>query len=158
MNSFQHGVRTLGTKVQIIILFLCGLSFAIPPLTASADYSINTAPTGTPTDNNGWGRNAPAYELSAQSFTTSGAGDIGTITGAQLIKTGTPTDDVTASIQADSGGNPSGTPLGTSGAVDVQATTCGTEYTFTFSTPVAVSASTLYWVVFQRTGSTDSSN
>lgn len=144
------GTGTLGTKVRITTLFLIGILLTIPT-NAKADYTIDTAPTGSPALNNSFGR-SDGYSKAAQSFTTTQSGTITSISNLLISAVSSPADDVTISIQADSGGSPSGTALYTSNTIDPQGQNCTTEYTATFGTPPVLSASTMYWVVAQRTG------
>lgn len=69
-----------------------------------------------------------------------------------LAKTGAPADSVRVGIQADSGGVPSGSFLAsaTLGAGSIGGTAA--DYTFTLSSDVSLTASTTYWIVWERTG------
>jgi hypothetical protein len=90
-------------------------------------------------------RYQPASAVAVSSFT------------ARLKRVGSPVDNLVATVEADSSGSPSGTPLGTSTAVVMS--TIGTTYqdvTFTFSTPVTLTAGT-YYIKLARTGSMSSS-
>ncbi len=74
-----------------------------------------------------------------------------------LNKSGSPTSTVYVTIEADSSGNPSGTPLATSGLLnETTLTTTTLWYAFTFS-PIALTAGSTYWVVLNRS-TTDMTN
>src|SRR3990167_2404058 len=76
-----------------------------------------------------------------------------------LYKTGSPTDNVYLTIRTDSSGLPSGTILGTSGTIAGSSiATVGTEYTFTFTTPVLLSSGVTYHFVISRDGARDTAN
>ena len=107
-----------------------------------------------------WGNSTTTRQV-AFSFTTIKGMDLAKV-GCKLRKNGTPTDNITAYIYGDngSGTSPAGAILGTSGAVagsglDAESYTW-TE--FTFSTPVTLSAGTIYWIVLARAGALSSSN
>ena len=97
-------------------------------------------------------------DRAAQSFTATISGEIWTVA-ATMSKNGTPTDNVTFELQGDSGGSPDGVALA---SVTVAASTItaggNRQATLTFPTPATVVASTTYWIVAYRTGSTDASN
>lgn len=76
----------------------------------------------------------------------------------RLSKGGSPVDNLVVEIQSDSGGNPSGSVLATSGTINgATLTGTGTDYTFTFATPYAVAAGT-YHFVLKRSGGNDGTN
>lgn len=84
------------------------------------------------------------------SFTQDGARSIKRVA-LRLKKGGTLTAGkvLTLTIEADSAGDPSGTPLGTAGTVDIDTvvTTSFAWVVFTFATPVDVSDATVYHLV-----------
>lgn len=86
------------------------------------------------------------HQQVAQSFVATGA--VAAVTVYLVNSPGTPTDFV-AEIQTDSAGAPSGTVVGSTGAIPVFVSAG-------YSAPVAVSApcvnGTLYWLVIRRTG------
>lgn len=107
---------------------------------------------------NGYGYNgADGCSRFAIPFTTTDAGTVSAIA-YSARKVGSPSDDSKVGLMADSAGAPSNTYLdfGTN-AGSGMSTSCG-DFTATFSGPVSLSASTQYWVVFDRTGSTDANN
>lgn len=65
---------------------------------------------------------------------------------------GSGTTEVTVEIYADSAGVPTGSVLGTVTRSSLGITGSSVDYTFTFATPVSVSASTNYHVVVYRSG------
>lgn len=69
-----------------------------------------------------------------------------------LAKTGSPTDNAQISLQADSGGNPSGVALASGTIGGGSLTGAATDYTITLSADVTLTANTPYWLVFERTG------
>lgn len=99
--------------------------------------------------------NVSANQKVGQTFTTVGAIDV-TAIAFSFGKNGSPTDDVTVDIFATSGGNPTGTSLGTSNAIG--SASIGNVVTFTFPTPIALSATTLYAAVLSRSGAVDGTN
>ncbi len=103
--------------------------------------------------------NVSAQEAVGQSFTTVGAIDL-TCVRVALQKTGSPTDNISVEIHADASDSPSGTPLATATNVYNGAvmSTVASWLEFFFSTPLALSASTKYWIVIQRSAAVDLSN
>jgi hypothetical protein len=96
-------------------------------------------------------RSAAAQTKLAQSFQVTTAGLLDAIE-AQLRKIASPTGYEWFTIEADSGGAPSGTPLGTSEKIDVSTlqTTAGAAFqTVRFPTPVSLATGTTYWLVLQ---------
>jgi hypothetical protein len=98
----------------------------------------------------------------AQSFTgIAGAFSKVTFT---LKASGSPTGNITASLFADDGGTfgttgkPTGTALATSGTISASTINTGvdTPYTFTFSTPYAMTAGTVYWVAIEYSSGSSS--
>jgi hypothetical protein len=85
----------------------------------------------------------------AQSFTPSVTGSRIRVDLA-LKKNGSPSGNTWVTIQADSGGNPSGTALATSNNVDISTwDTISSWIQYDFSTPVNLNASTTYWLVLE---------
>ncbi len=87
----------------------------------------------------------------AQTFTTTATTTRLESVELYLNKTGSPSGNFTVGIYATSGGNPTGAALGT---VSLTANNVGASsnwYKFTFSTPVTVSASTVYAIVANAT-------
>ncbi len=104
---------------------------------------------------------AAANTKQAQSFIV---GHTGTITPTQLYPDNTPTigspsDGLTVTIEADSAGFPSGTPLA---SVNISAATwvagAGGLITITWGSPPSVTNGTTYWQVIKRQGALDASN
>lgn len=75
---------------------------------------------------------------------------------------GSPSDNCFVTIETDSAGSPSGTPIanGTSNNVAGSglSSTAGTYQTFSFSSAFSLSANTKYWIVLQRSSSLADSN
>ena len=78
----------------------------------------------------------------------------------QAYKVGSPTGVIYLTIEADSSGSPSGTPLATSDKIDVSLlTTTNTQWIrFVFRSPVTLAATTVYHVVINSTVATSISN
>jgi len=99
----------------------------------------------------------------AELITTTGAGDLTQVI-MSVAKVASPGDTVVVKVYANSGAVPTGAALGTSDALLPSQTNCPggssatRDETFTFSTPVALSASTDYWIALERTGSLDGTN
>jgi hypothetical protein len=76
-----------------------------------------------------------------------------------VYKVGTPTDNITVTIEGDDGGFPDGTPLAT-GTVAMSGldTSAGSESTVDLDVPVRFESGSVYYIVVERTGSLDSSN
>jgi len=94
----------------------------------------------------------------AQSFTTVDAFSFNSAV-VHLFKTGSPTDNVVADLYASSAGMPTGTSLGQATVVaasDIPATTTAT--TFTWPTPISLSAATQYCLVMSRSGTLGTTN
>jgi len=92
----------------------------------------------------------------AESFTTIGAGSIDALT-TRIGNPGSSVLDYVVSVQADAGGHPSGVDLGSSdsknAAVFGHGVACSqADNSWTFSTPVPLSASTVYWLVLIPSG------
>ena len=117
---------------------------------ADADMEESNSATTT----GGWGTTAIGYY--AQSFKFDHAQEILKLV-LKLGKEGSPTDNVTVGIKADSGGSPTGDFLGSQ---TFDGSTLGTlaEKTITLETTVSVAADTLYWIVVVRVGALDNSN
>ncbi len=74
-----------------------------------------------------------------------------------LRTTGAPTDDAVVEIQTDSAGSPSGSVVAT--VATVAGTSLNTTMTeYTYSTSIALTASTTYWLVVRRSGAVDAVN
>lgn len=99
---------------------------------------------------------AESSQRLAQSFLTSGAF---TASGAHaLVNTvGSPSDNLIAEIQTDSGGVPSGVAVGSSGLI-AASTLSGTPRWVSISLSASLSASTTYWLVLSRSGANDTTN
>lgn len=131
--------------------------------------------------NLGWSaRSLFAYRTAIQQLAGAGSVTVGTTTsnnaqgqsftpGASLLlsevriplrKNGSPTDNVTLTIQSDASNKPSGTVLGTASRSrsGTPITTTSFWTTFKFTTPISLSASTKYWMVVQRSGAVDAAN
>jgi len=90
-------------------------------------------------------------EAVGQTFTTISAGTISTIL-VSLDDEGTnPTDNLTLNLfLADGSGDPTGSSLGTAAITMDNTLACASSKTFTFASPVAVTATTQYIAVFTR--------
>jgi len=129
------------------VFYLLGFLVATAlPLTAFADYTIQTGSDGAYGDS--WGYSAAIAEFVEQPFTTTGAGDVSTID-IKAQSQGAPGNHAYLEIQTDSGGDPSGTVLGTSDLFNPVGAP-GSVISVNFSTPVSLSASTNYHYVFKR--------
>jgi len=85
----------------------------------------------------------------AQSFIPALAGPLTSVE-LEISKTGSPTGLIWVTLEADSAGEPSGTPLATSRVMDVaRLPTDKARMRFLFDTNTSVSLSTTYWVVYQ---------
>jgi hypothetical protein len=85
-----------------------------------------------------------------QSFTLSAAWLVGEIT-LYVGRVGSPSDNAKCELCANSAGNP-GTVLGTSVIPGSDVEEGGAWLSFHFDPPVSLAASTLYWIVFSRSG------
>jgi hypothetical protein len=95
----------------------------------------------------------------AQSFlTTSTYSASGVV--LNLIQNGTPSDNWFVTIEADSSGSPSGTPLATSQNINASTDVAGANKNvlFTFASPPSLTNATTYWIVLNRSGATDGTN
>ena len=97
------------------------------------------------------------YSKVAMSFTASSNYTVDSLA-AMVRKVGSPADNTVFSLQADSGGNPSGVDLAT-GSLALS----GMAYDFNWwilpmGTPYAVTSGSTYWMVFSRSGGNDASN
>src|SRR5262249_5963571 len=105
----------------------------------------------TATDAQGRLRNAAAVTKLAQSITNGTAGKLEFLDVDLLRSAGLANTNVWFTIEADSAGSPSGTPLATSDKFDagrINLTAAG-FIRFPFRTPATLSAATTYWLVFQ---------
>lgn len=135
----------------LMVTTLCFFS----PSPAYADETL-TSTTSTTAFTGAWGDSTGTHNRSAQRFTPTINGTVGTIAIYYLVNnfpTHIHTDDIVVSIQSDSSGSPSGTDLTelyqftpTDGA------SCHTR-TVNFASPASVTASTDYWIVYSRSGS-----
>jgi hypothetical protein len=93
----------------------------------------------------------------AQSFQSATAFSF-SLANANLYKIGSPTTDIVLSVQTDAAGVPSGTQVASTTLDGALLTDSSASYTFTFPSEVSISASTLYWLVFEIDGACDSDN
>lgn len=96
-------------------------------------------------------RSAGAQTKLAQSFKVSVAGPLDAVA-VQIRKIASPVGFEWFTIEADSGGAPSGTPLATSERIDVstlQTTAVAAFQTVRFPVPVSLATATTYWLVLQ---------
>jgi len=94
----------------------------------------------------------------AQGFSAGASGTLDKIK-IDIKKNGNPTDNVQISIQADSGGDPSGTDLTSVETISGSSlTTSFVQKTVTFSSTTSVTSGTTYHLVVKRSGSNDGSN
>lgn len=121
-------------------------------------YQIVTA-TGSGENGSIFADPAHSTDFISQGFLTSGAGTVSTVL-IQMIKRGTPTGNLTATIYSrDGSGYPTGAAIATSDVVD--ATTISTSMagqTFNYSSPPSLSASTGYCVVITSSGTPSATN
>jgi len=137
---------------KILYPVFFSLLFAFP-LSAFADYNIPTL--GTPGGNAGWGTSGTTWI--AQSFlTTNGTDILSSVDTFQLINAGTG-NDYYLTLEANSGGIPSGTPLDTSSTVSNN-NSCSAASTATFTGAYPLSNATTYWLVYHMIGTPDDTN
>lgn len=89
----------------------------------------------------------------AQSFTAPSTGSSWRVAAAMGLS-GSPTDDVVLSIQADSAGEPSGTDLG-SVTINVDAGSSTSTVVYSDTITASLTSGNTYWLVFSRSGSLD---
>jgi len=140
------------------LAFVAGNYLAFPYI-AKADYTIDTSTTSADEAfcgglySNGSHGN---FEKCAQAFTTTDAGDIEGVT-VGTRKQGSPVDELIVSIQADNSGEPDGTPIDSDMISGASLGGSCADAVFDFaSTPL--DASTKYWIVLERSGSTNNTN
>lgn len=85
----------------------------------------------------------------ADTFTPSESGGLTRITTRLQAISGGYTGSVTVTIQADSGGSPSGAVLGT--ATKASVSTSMTEYDIDFAAPVGLTSGVTYWIIYDST-------
>jgi len=93
----------------------------------------------------------------AQSFSYSTGISLNTIR-LRHSKESSPTDNIVVSIQADSGGVPSGTDIVSSTYPGTSLPGSNGIVTVDYSLSTTLTASTTYWIVWQRSGSLDGTN
>lgn len=87
----------------------------------------------------------------AQSFTPTITGPINRIT-VKLAKNGTPSGNIVMTLEADSAGSPSGTPLATATSLSCASITSSpVYYDIDFPTPFTATAGVVYWYVLAGT-------
>ena len=130
----------------------CGLD---EPVSGLCDIALTTATNaGRAINGSGFGNSL------AQSFEATSDDTLTTVKLA-LARTGNPNGNIVVSIQADSGGLPSGTDLSSATATEASADISATEsfVSFTLSSPVSVSDGTTYWIIAKATyGNSDTAN
>jgi len=112
----------------------------------------------TDVETNTMGRSSDSQKL-AQSFQTALSNEkiFGVI--IKIGKNGSPSDNCYVTIEGDNSGEPDGTPIATSQDVAGSGLSGTVTQEFIFSTPASLTASTTYWIVFQRDGAlSDSDN
>jgi len=127
-------------------LSIFGLLFI--PSFAFADYTVTPATYST---GNLIDMSAANNTNGGQIFTTVGVGDVSRIDICLSSNIGSQTGDVTMDIYAASGNDPTGSSLGQATIVANTVSGAAALYTFTFGTPVSLSASTDYVAVIGRT-------
>ncbi len=137
-QSFESSTGTDGT-----IFF----EDALPGSDRNTQYETNDTESAI-------GRSA-AIEMAAQSFQVPVTGTIGSVEILLAAALGTPTDGLTADIQTDSAGVPSGSSLG---SAIILSPTVSAWNVFSFSSPISLTTGTSYWLVISRTGSLDNAN
>ena len=140
--SVSNSVSRLATVARIQTMIRNALSFGlVDSINQKTDTnSISNIYGGSGTD-----------EEKAQSFIAHGK-SIVSVT-LKPNKTGLPSDNIVVSIVS----SRDGTPLG-SVSVAASAMVTGTPYTFTFSSPIAVTPGSTYYVQITRSGARDTSN
>jgi len=124
------------------------------PAAVFADYSIDTNSDMTGLMN--FGDNATGgQEKLAQLFTTAGEGEIDEIQ-ICLRENGTVADNLVMGLYTDNAGSPDTLVEDVTIVGDIGGSYA--RHTFTFATPVAVAATTNYWVVIGRSGGMDGSH
>jgi hypothetical protein len=105
-----------------------------------------------------WGNAATSSAL-AQSFTPATNIDVAHIR-VPVFKNGTPSDTVSLQIWSDTGANLPNASIATAdnSFVGTAVSTSASWLEFQFNTPVALTGSTKYWFVLQRSGAVDSAN
>jgi hypothetical protein len=107
-----------------------------------------------------WG-NSTSVVGAGQSFTTVGAIDVNEIR-MPIAKVGTPADNISCQIYSDTGASVPNASIATAdnlyNGAALSTSTTSSWLTFQFATPVSLSASTKYWMVFERSGAVDASN
>jgi len=123
-------------------------------------YTTNTSASAGLT----WGDTASGWASRGQTFTTTTATLVSSVR-LSIWKTASPTDNLTVSIYAtDGSGLPTGSALGTSNIVvgstlgSTALTGLNSPTTFTFATPVALSASTKYALMPARSTGLNATN
>jgi len=150
MRTVYFFLRSLLTLKQIFGAWVFGLILGVASLflfaqLAHADYTIDLYNGETAT---GATIGAGEQQRLAQQITTVGEAYIDSID-VCMLASGSPTGDVFVSVQADSGGEPSGTSL-VQQSMAASGITTAAQYGFTFDSPVLLAASTDYWVVITR--------
>lgn len=98
----------------------------------------------------------PSLQIIAENFTlASNAASV--VINTYLAISASPTDNLTYSIQGDSGGNPNGTPIASGSISHTSLTGTVTNYNLPSITGTFLSGVT-YWVTFSRSGAADGTN
>lgn len=131
----------------------------LSPSVSFADCTASTT-VATPAAAN-WGYQTTNQHWFGQSFSAACSGTLSSIL-LYAGHVGTVSDHTYITLEADSAGSPSGTPLATSANLDPSATVAGASgpwaaSTYTFSSPPSLSSGATYWIVTHRTGSDDTS-
>ncbi len=92
----------------------------------------------------------------AQSFQIAAGAGVSSVK-IYLTKDGTPADNLTVAIQADSAGAPSGSDLA-AGTLAGGSIGAAADHTIALSAVVNILPATTYWIVFGRSGSVDAAN
>jgi len=139
------------------------LLFLLPGTFVFADYTISTVTNSSSLTAVGYTDGAGDDRVSdAQQVITTGAGTVSSIV-MSVATAGSPGDNLVMKIYADSGDLPSGAAIATSNNVSAGVMGSGCpggnsatrDETFTFSSPVSLSAATKYWFAIERTGALD---
>lgn len=144
--TFTYDGPTSGADGDSFITFTENFRFlttnSVAPLHTAGSASVNVGTT--------------AEERWAQSFYMPADGSI-TSVDVKVFKTGAPTDNLIAAIQADSAGAPSGTDLASATVAGTSLTTTATVTNFNVA-DTALSGGQPYWLVLRRSGALSGTN
>lgn len=145
-NQIRNAVSNATADVVFAMQTYAAAGISAPTLTTVSHG------TGTSSQNS---FSDPSHEA-AQSFTATASGLLSSLS-LYLIRTGSPSDNLSVEIREDNAGDPTGSVL-SSGLVSAASVPTSSANVTVSMSPASLVSGTLYWIRCKRTGTIDNSN